>query len=60
MIRNDLKRDIYSVSIYTEIDDNIHTENSEGRIVKECLLKLMMKEYCKSWTGEKWVKSNEK
>lgn len=60
MIRNDLKRDIYSVSIYTEIDDNIHTENSEGKIVKECLLKLIMKEYCKSWTGKKWAKSNEK
>jgi len=54
MIRNDLKRDIYSASIYTEIDDNINTENVEGKTVKECLLKLIMKEYCKIWTGEKW------
>ena len=59
MIRNDLRRDMYFASIYTEIDDNIHTEDSEGRTVKECLLKLIMKEYCKIWTGEKWVVANE-
>jgi hypothetical protein len=50
---------MYSASIYAEIDDNIHTESVEGKTVKECLLKLIMKEYCKTWQGEKWVKTNE-
>ena len=58
-IRNgsDLKPDIFQVSTYTEIDDNIISENVRGNTIKECFLKLLMKEYCKVWTGEKWVKA---
>ena len=53
-ISNNLKTDMYSVNIYTEIDDSIYTRKSEGKTLKECLLKLIMIEYNKYWTGKKW------
>jgi len=58
-IGNNLKTDMYYVSTYTDIDDNIYTRKAEGKTLKECLLKLIMIEHCKAWTGEKWVKADD-
>jgi len=53
-ITNDLKKGIYRVSTYADIDDIIYTRKVEGETLKECFLKLIMIEYSKVWTGEKW------